>query len=51
MLSIMININDLADRIKDFFIKNSSNPFLWIGIIIVALVIFSIVYQSLNKNE
>ena len=36
--------------IKEFFIAYSRNPFLWIGIILLGLLIFELVYQALNKE-
>lgn len=35
---------------KEFFITYSKNPFLWIGIILLGLLILELVYQALNKE-
>jgi len=55
MLSIWTDIGDaitdFANSVKDFFVDNSRNPFLWVGIIIVGLFIFEMVFKTLNKND
>ena len=54
LLSIWTEIGDffveLGEDIKDFFLEHSRNPFLWIAIIIVGLLIFEFVYKTLNKE-
>lgn len=54
VLSIWSNIIDklteIANNVKDFFLENSRNPFLWVIIIIIVLVIFEYVFKSLNKD-
>lgn len=50
MLTIMDKINEIGNNIKNFFLENSHNPFLWIGIILVGLLIFELVYKSLHKD-
>ena len=54
MLSIWANIGNffvqLGEDIKNFFIEHGRNPFLWIAIILVGLLIFEYVYKALNKD-
>ena len=54
MLSILDNlgssINEFADSVKEFFINNGSSPFLWVGIIMAALIIFEFVYNALRDK-
>lgn len=54
MLSIWTNIGseitDFTEKVKDFLIENERNPFLWVGIIIVALIIFELVYNALKDK-
>lgn len=50
MLEIIETLAKWADTFKDFVMNNHTNPFLWAGIILVALAIFGIVYSSLHKN-
>lgn len=42
--------NDITKSFKDFFIENSRNPFLWVGIILIGLLIFEWVYKSLHRD-
>ncbi len=44
-------IGEGLEHIKNFFIEHSQNPFLWIGIIILGLVIFEVVYGRLNNEK
>ena len=54
LLSIWTEIGDfvveLGNDIKDFFLEHTRNPFLWIAIIVVGLLIFEFVYRSLHKD-
>ena len=50
MLGIMETLQKWADTFKEFIMRNHTNPFLWAGIILVALAIFGIVYSSLHKD-
>lgn len=54
LLSIWTEIGDffveLGNDIKDFFLENSRNPFLWVGIIIVGLLVFEYVYRTLHRD-
>ena len=48
------NINDwfvdITKNIQGFFLENSRNPFLWIIIILLGLLIFEWVYRALHKD-
>lgn len=50
-LSIMDSINKFLENVKDFFIENSRNPFLWVCVILVGLLVFEFVYHSLHKGD
>ena len=50
MLGIMETLEKYADEIKEFIMKNHTNPFLWAGIILVSLAIFGVVYSALHKD-
>ena len=54
LLSIWTEIGDffveLGNDIKDFFLEHSRNPFLWIAIIVVGMIIFELVYKALHKD-
>lgn len=41
---------EFFNDIKDFFVEHSRNPFLWIAIILIGLIIFEFVYRTLNKD-
>lgn len=41
---------ELGNDIKDFFIEHSRNPFLWIAILVVGILIFEFVYKALHKD-
>ena len=52
MLSVLGDeITEIASDIKYFFVNNSHNPFLWVGIIVVALIIFELVYNALKDKD
>lgn len=42
--------NETTEPVKEFFIDNGHNPILWIGIILVGLFLFEIVFKALNKD-
>ena len=50
MLDIMETLEKWAETFKEFIMENHTNPFLWVGIILVCLVIFGVVYSALSKN-
>lgn len=43
-------LNELGESVKDFFIENSRNPILWVGIILIGLIIFEVVFKKLSKD-
>ena len=44
------SIMEFFKDIKDFFIDNSRNPFLWVSIILLGLLIFEFTYRALHKD-
>ena len=54
MLSIWSDIGhkltEIGLEVKDFFLENSRNPFLWVAIILFVLVMFEFVYKNLHKD-
>ena len=42
--------SNVGEGIKDFFITYGSNPFLWLGIVILGLVIFELTHQALKTK-
>lgn len=49
-LNIWDSIMKFLEKIKDFFIENSHNPFLWVSIILLGLLIFEFTFRSLHKD-
>ena len=43
-------LNEWAENFKEFIVENSRNPFIWVIIIVVALIIFEVVFKKLNKD-
>ena len=54
VLSIWSNIwnklNEWAEAFKNFIIEQSRNPFLWVIIIIIGLLVFEYLYKKLHKD-
>lgn len=44
------SIMEFLKDVKDFFVDNSRNPFLWVSIILLGLIIFEFTYRSLHKD-
>lgn len=42
--------NEVTEPVRNFLIDNSRNPFLWVGIILVGLIVFEIVYKLLHRD-
>ena len=51
MLSIVDSLTKFLNNSKEFFIENSRNPFLWVAIILLALLIFEFVYNALKDKN
>lgn len=55
MLNIFTDISDwfyeLTEPVRDFFITNARNPFLWVGIIVIGLIVFEVTYKALSKDR
>ena len=51
MLSLWDSINKVAENFKEWIIKNGTNPFLWIGLFLLGLLIFAITYKALQKEK
>ena len=47
---ILDKLNEAGDVVKNFFLENSRHTVLWLAIIIIGLVAFSIVFKALNKD-
>lgn len=49
-LSIWESIQNFLGDVKEFFVQNSHNPFLWVGIILIGLIIFELTFRALHKD-
>jgi len=50
-LGIWQNIENFFGNIKEFFIEHGNNPLLWLGIFLLGLLVFELVFQALNKDR
>lgn len=50
-LTIIDDIKKIALDVKEWFLENGSNPFVWVGIILVGLLLFEIIFKSLNERN
>jgi len=48
--NIWDKLNEWGNGIKDFFLENSRQPFLWLIIIVIGLIVFEFVYKNLHKD-
>jgi hypothetical protein len=55
MLNVWTNINnwfnDSTKGIRQFFLDNTRNPFLWVGLILLGLIVFELTYRALHKEN
>ncbi len=50
-LSIIDWLNEKVEPVKDFIMDQGSNPIFWLGMFLAGVLIFSIVYGALHKND
>lgn len=54
MLGIWADLNEKFNEItaefRDFIVENTRNPFLWVGIIVLGLLVFEFTYKALHKD-
>lgn len=51
VLDIMETLNKWGDQIKVWAIDASKNPFFWLALFLLGVLIFKLVYDALNKNN
>jgi hypothetical protein len=53
-LSIWTDISnwfvEFSEQVKEFFVDNSRNPVLWVGLVVLGLIIFEFTYKALSKD-
>lgn len=50
ILDIWESINKVADNFKDWIIKYSTSPILWIGLFFLGIFVFATTYRALHKD-
>lgn len=48
---MVLGIKEFFESIKNWMLEHGDNPFLWIGIFLIALMIFWFTYDALHKNK
>lgn len=48
-LTIMDNLKEYADKLREWTISNTNNPLFWLLAFVLGLVIFKLTYDALNK--
>ena len=43
--------SDVTTPVRNFFIEHARNPFLWVGIILIGLIVFELTYKALHKDN
>lgn len=51
ILSIWDEVTKVADNFKEWIIKNSTNPVLWVALFFIGIFIFVTTYRALNKQK
>lgn len=44
-------LGNLVEPFRNWLIENHSNPFLWVGLFLLGLVIFGVGYNALHKDK
>lgn len=44
-------LSGLVEPFRDWIIENHNNPFLWLGLLLLGLVVFGIGYNALHKDK
>ena len=50
LLSLWESINEVADNVKEWIIKYSANPILWVGLFFLGILVFATTYRALHKD-
>ena len=50
ILGILESLEKSTKNIQDFLISEGRNPFIWIGLFILGLVVFFLTYSALHKD-
>ncbi len=50
ILDIIETINEWIEPFRAWLEENHSNPFLWAGLVLLGLLIFTITYNALHRD-
>lgn len=50
-VTIMETLEKWSENLKSWIMENYGNPILWVGIVVVGLVLFKLLFGTLNRNE
>ena len=50
VLDFFKTLQEWSDKLEEWLQKNYGNPILWVGIVIVGIVFFKIMFGALNKD-
>ncbi len=50
ILSIIDTINEWIEPFRSWIMANHDNPFLWAGLVVLGLIIFTFTYNSLHRD-
>lgn len=51
MNSIFNALKDFSMEFREWIISNQRNPLFWLGLFLLGLLIFSLVYNALQKEK
>ena len=51
ILKIVEDLTEFMKPFKDFIYKDYTNPFMWLGLFVIGLAVFGIVYKALQKEK
>lgn len=44
-------LDNLVDPARQWLIANHNNPFLWVGLFLLGLIAFGVLYNTLHKEK
>ena len=50
ILNIIDTINEWIEPFRSWIMNNHDNPFLWAGLVILGLLVFTFTYNALHKD-
>ncbi len=50
VLDIIKTLEEWSDKLKAWIFDNYNNPVLWVGIVVVGVLFFKVMFSTLNKD-